>query len=145
MCRTVRDLLSELFGVIVESSVGKLPETTAVHHTGKKGPITLTTCGLRTGDCGDGLVLAVSAALVHRLVSCSGHFSWQMRRWYYTCFRHTCVRSTLWRGFHIITDKPGDLKNSLQQVDFLLGQVHSPDSSLLSFMGKYNLKSSMHE
>lgn len=65
------------FGVVMQSGVGKFPETTAVHHTGKKGPITLTTCGLRTGDCGDGLVLVASAEmsiLANRLVSCSGYF-----------------------------------------------------------------------
>lgn len=73
--------------------MGRLPETTAVHHTGKKGPITLTTCGLWTGDCGDGLVLIVSVvmsilakafSLMLRL------FSWQMEGWYYTCFQYTC-------------------------------------------------------
>ena len=47
--------LSVFFGVVVLSGVGEVSrETTAVHHTGKKGPITLTTCGLRTGGCGDG-------------------------------------------------------------------------------------------
>lgn len=39
--------------------VGTLPETTVVHHTGEKAPITLTTCGLRTRSCGDGLVAVV--------------------------------------------------------------------------------------
>lgn len=48
--------LSGAFGVVMQSGVGKLPETTVVvHHTGKKGPITVSACGLRTGDCGDGL------------------------------------------------------------------------------------------
>ncbi len=55
--------LSVFFGVVMQSGVGKLPETAAVHHTGKKGPITLTTCGLRKGDCGDGLVLVASAEM----------------------------------------------------------------------------------
>lgn len=43
--------------------VGTLPETTVVHHTGEKGPITLTTCGLRTGSCGDGLVAVVHSSV----------------------------------------------------------------------------------
>lgn len=42
--------------------MGKLPETAAVHHIGENDPITLPTCGLRTGGCGDGLVVLVSAA-----------------------------------------------------------------------------------
>lgn len=43
--------------------VGTLPETTVVHHTGEKGPITLTACGLRTGSCGDGLVAVVHSCV----------------------------------------------------------------------------------
>lgn len=50
--------MSAFFGVVIQSGVGTLPETTAVHHTGKKGPITLTSCGLRTADCGDGFGLS---------------------------------------------------------------------------------------
>lgn len=66
--------LSALLGVIVQSGVGAASTDRGGAPQWEKGPITLSACGLRTGDCGDGLVLVVSPEMSissSRLGSCS--------------------------------------------------------------------------
>lgn len=91
------DCAGPLSLAVMWSGPGTLPETTAVYHTGKKGAITPAACGLRTDDCGVGLVLvAVELGNVHLSKSSNimfGLFSWQMKRCCSTCFQRTCLGS----------------------------------------------------